>query len=289
MVLGGTGMLGHVLIQTLKSSHDVTASVRGGGELSDVAKQKLQGIPLVSGVVAENFDSVAAALSKCQPDAIVNCIGIIKQTAAAKDPLPSIKVNSLFPHLLADWCRKNGSKLIHLSTDCVFSGRKGMPYTQDDNPDPVDLYGRSKLLGEVAGPNALTLRTSMIGRELRGHDSLVDWFLRQKGKTVKGFAKAIYSGLTTPVLARLIAKMIAEQPQLEGVWQVAADPINKYDLLHLIRDSFGLDIAIEQDTQFTCDRRLEGRLFQQATGFQAPTWPEMIAELAEISKTYQDE
>ena len=176
---------------------------------------------------------------------VVNCIGIVKQLAAAKDPIPSITVNALFPHRLAQLRRAAGARLIHLSTDCVFSGTKRTPYTEVDNPDPVDLYGRTKLLGEVAGPDCLTPRTSIIGRELRNRTGLIEWFLGSRGGSVRGFAGVLYTGLTTTVLARLIGDLLEQHPQLEGVYQVAAESISKYDLLRLVDEAFQTRTAIE--------------------------------------------
>jgi dTDP-4-dehydrorhamnose reductase len=284
LVLGATGMLGHRLVAELRARFAVSATVRGE---PPAGAPFLTGANLVGGVAAEDFETVVRAVGAVRPEAVVNCIGIVKQLAAAKDPIPSITVNALFPHRLARLCRAAGARLIHLSTDCVFSGTKGVPYTEDDPPDPPDLYGRTKLLGEVAGPGSLTLRTSMIGRELRNRAGLVEWFLGNRGGSVRGFASALYTGLTTPVLARLLADLLEFHPPLDGLYHVAAEAISKYALLQLIDGAFGTETSIERDTSFVCDRRLDGRRFTECTGFRAPSWPEMVRELARDRAAYE--
>ena len=203
LILGGSGMLGHKLWQTLAGRFDAYATFRqrpavyAGYEIFDLARA-------VENVSAQDFDSIVRAMAKVQPEVVINCIGVVKQDAAAKDPLTSIYINSLFPHRLAEVCRAANARLIHLSTDCVFSGQRG-GYAESDPSDAEDLYGKSKFLGEVAGEGCLTLRTSMIGRELAGSQGLLEWFLGQQGKSVRGFRQAIFSGFTTQALAEIIA------------------------------------------------------------------------------------
>jgi len=271
LILGGTGMLGHQLLQVMSSRFDTFVSLRNQSSRSDLFDRQR----VIAGVSAEDFDSVVQAFAKVRPDVVVNCIGVVKQQGASKDPVACLSINSLFPHRLARLCQASGSRLIHVSTDCVFSGKKGN-YTESDFPDADDLYGRSKLLGEVQGPGCLTLRTSIIGRELNSQQGLVEWFLSNTGKTVAGYRKAIFSGLTTTALAELIAQLVVQFPDLHGLWHVAAKPINKYDLLTLVRDTFGVDIKIQADDVFHCDRSLCDARFRQATGWSAPSWPEMI-------------
>jgi len=222
---------------------------------------------------------VEAAIAKARPDVVVNAVGVIKQLAAAKDPIESITINSLLPHKLHRAAGAAGARLLHLSTDCVFSGKRG-PSSERDAPDPVDLYGRSKWLGEVDGPGALTLRSSIIGREIASQSGLVEWFLAQRGKRVKGFRRAIYSGFSTLAMARVFAKVIAQHPQLDGVIQVASAPIDKFRLLGLVRDAFRVDVAIDPDDAVAIDRSLDGSAFAAATGFAAPSWEDMVAEMA---------
>ena len=282
-------MLGHKLWQTLTPGFDTYATVRRAPSgyahfgIFDEAR-------MVGGVFAEEFETVKRAFETVRPEVVINCIGIVKQDAAARNPLASITINSLFPHQVAQACGEIGARLIHLGTDCVFSGAKGN-YSESDSSDARDLYGRTKALGEVDEADyedCLTLRTSMIGRELQSSHGLVEWFLSQRGKTVRGFKRAVFSGFTTQELAAVITDLIAEQPQLRGVWHVAAEPINKFDLLLLLKEAFAVDIEIEPDETFVCDRSLNGERFRQATGFVPRPWPEMIEGMAPDTTPYDE-
>jgi dTDP-4-dehydrorhamnose reductase len=283
LVLGASGMLGHKVLQVFSQRFETYGTVRSGAER--VEQVAPDAAAILDGVSATELDSVASAVSTVRPGAIVNCIGIIKQLDAAKDPIPSIRVNSLFPHELAKVARTGGARLIHVSTDCVFSGARGR-YAESDTPDPTDLYGRSKLLGEVSDPAALTIRTSIVGRELGSANGLVEWFLNQRGSTVRGFRRAVFSGWSTASLARALADVIESQPDLTGVWHVAAAPIAKLDLLTLLRDAFELDVTIEPDDEVAIDRSLDGSRFESATGIVAPDWPDMVEELRRESPFY---
>jgi len=277
LILGGSGMLGHKLWQILASRCDTYATLRRSPP-QFLHSLNLDRSHAIEGVSVEDFDSVTRAIAKIQPNVVVNCIGIVKQDAAGKDPISSITVNSLFPHRLARLTANSGARLIHLSTDCVFSGRHGN-YSESDVPDAEDLYGRSKLLGEVTNERCLTIRTSMIGRELSGAHGLLEWFLSQDGGRVRGFKQARFSGFTTNALADVIAKIIMDHPDLSGVWNVASSPINKFDLLTLVKQTYGLAIEIEPDESFVCDRSLNDSRFREATGFKRPSWPEMIEDI----------
>jgi dTDP-4-dehydrorhamnose reductase len=275
LVFGAGGMLGHKLLQRL-SSHgfDVAGSIRAA-ESDRALNTALPSIQLFGGVVAEDLSSVERVLNTFRPDAVANCIGIIKQDAAAKDPIRSITVNALFPHQLARLCRTHNARLIHFSTDCVFSGAPGV-HTEDEPPDPQDLYGRTKLLGEVVGPGCLTIRSSIVGHELRAGMGLVEWIMTQRGGRVRGFANALYTGLTTLAMSDLVARALIEWPDLDSVWQVASNPINKHELLGIVNRVYGLGISVEQDEAFHCDRRLDGSRFQARTGWSAPSWETMV-------------
>jgi len=276
LVLGGSGMLGHALWQTFKDRFDTYVTLRGSAcafpRLFDAGRA-------LEGVSANDFDTVVKAVGAVRPDVVVNAIGIIKQAAAAKDdPLTCLTLNSLFPHRLAALCGASGARLVHMSTDCVFSGRTG-GYRESDVPDAEDLYGRSKLLGEVDYGDCLTLRTSIIGRELGSSRGLLEWFLAQNGGPVSGYRRAIFSGFTTHAIADVIAWLLTEHPGLRGILQVASEPISKYDLLCLLKEHYGLDVEIKPDDTFVCDRSLNGERFNQATGFAPTPWAEMIAGL----------
>jgi dTDP-4-dehydrorhamnose reductase len=282
LVLGGSGMLGHVLWRTCAERFEAYATVRSD-ELRGATAEALDRDRTVPGVRIDEPQSIARALDETRPDAVVNCIGVVKQ--AVDDPAVAIGANALFPHELASACQERGARLIHISTDCVFSGREG-GYTESDRPDPEDLYGRSKLLGEPATPGTVTIRTSMIGRELATSHGLLEWFLAQAGGSVRGFTGAVFSGPTTPVLSRAIADVIERHDGLEGLWHLSASPIAKHDLLLLLRDAFELDIEIEPDDSVVVDRSLDSTQFQSATGWASPGWPEMVQELAANADHY---
>jgi len=287
LILGAGGMLGHKLCRVFRNRFDTWAAIRGNPQayrrFGLVDEQRL-----IGGVQATYMDSVVGAFAAVRPDAVVNCVGIIKQLKEAHDYLPSITINALFPHRLAQLCRATGTRMIHISTDCVFSGRKGN-YSEDDIPDAEDLYGRTKLLGEVTGPGCLTIRTSMIGQGLRPGPSLIDWFICQRGKSVKGYARAIYSGLSTLALAEVIAGILERHSDLSGLWHVSSEPINKYDLLGLVNQAFGLGISIERDESFECDRSLDSSRFREVMGFTPPHWRDMVARMARDSTGYDTE
>ncbi len=284
LILGATGMLGHKLIQVLSQQFDVYATVRHSTEAFG-GHPVIDREGLLGNVGVENFDSVVRAIALSKPQYVINCIGIVKQQLAAKDPLPSISVNALFPHRLAQVCQAAGIRLIHISTDCVFTGRQGN-YVESDVADAEDLYGRTKLLGEVTGDGCLTLRTSIIGRELETSHGLVEWFLSQEGKAIRGYKKAIFSGFTTNALAEIIAQIITKHSDLHGVWHVAAEPISKYDLLSLVKEIYKLNIQIEPDEIFLCDRSLNADRFKQATGFVPLPWRDMIEQMYQNPTPY---
>ena len=279
LIIGGAGMLGHRLVTTLGKEFEVWATLRGSVPAAAPAGL-FDPNRTISGIDVLNADAVTDVMARVRPDAVINCVGIIKQLAAAKDPFLSISINSLLPHRLHRLCRATGARLIHFSTDCVFSGRKGN-YTEDDPSDALDLYGRSKFLGETVGEGALTLRSSIIGRELGSASGLTEWFLSQRGKRVNGYRRAVFSGFTTHEMARIVRRVLTQHPDLSGTVQVSSEPINKYDLLVLMQQAFGVDVEIEPDDTIEIDRSLNSSRFRRLTGYEPPSWPEMIAEMAE--------
>lgn len=277
-------MLGHKLAQQWRGRFDLAVTFRGSA--NEYARYGLfEGARTFSHVDASSFDAIVRAIATVKPDAVVNCIGVIKQLPTATDPIISIETNSLFPHRLANLCAAAGARLVHISTDCVFSGSRGN-YNESDVSDAQDLYGRSKFLGEVNAANAITLRTSIIGRELRSTSGLVEWFLSQRGKSVQGWTRAIYTGLTTNVLSRVIADVLEHHRDLHGVYQVASEVIDKYALLTLIRDAYRVKITIEPFEGVEIDRSLNGGRFRAATGFVAPAWSDMVGEMANDPTPY---
>ena len=287
LILGGEGMLGHKVFQILSQRFDTYATFQrpnGPWTCYPVYDQVARDY-LLSGVNALNFETVIRAFAQVKPNVVINCIGIIKQLKAAKDPVISIQLNSLFPHRLADLCAATSARMFHISTDCIFSGRKGN-YTETDLPDPEDIYGRTKLLGEVDRPGCLTIRTSIFGRDFVKDSALLEWFLSQRSKQVQGYTHAIYTGFPTQVLARIMGDLIEHYPDLSGLCQVASAPIGKYELLVKIRDAMNLSIEIEPEENFFCDRSLDAARFVAATGYHIPSWDEMIQELANDPTPY---
>lgn len=278
LVLGASGMLGSAMVRWFDqfSDYDVFGSVRGLGSVRNL-QEKLGNAQFVPNVDVESIDSLTRLFAEVQPNVVINCIGIVKQLIEADDPLVAIPINSLLPHRLARLAEVAGARLVHISTDCVFSGRKGN-YLETDNPDAYDIYGRSKLLGEVDYPNAITLRTSIIGHELGGARSLIDWFLSQE-KEIKGYKNAVFSGFPTVEIARIIHEFVIPNPQLHGLYHLSAEPINKFDLLTIVSKVYGKKIDIQPDETLVIDRSLNSDRFRSSTGFTPDPWLELIKNM----------
>jgi dTDP-4-dehydrorhamnose reductase len=278
LIIGASGMLGSALFRFLSYSanFDVYGAVRSGS-IINLFDQQLRN-KLIINVDISDFDSLINLHNSLRPNLVINCVGVVKQLEASFDPLTSIPINSLLPHRLAKLTQLIGARFIHISTDCVFSGAKGY-YNEADIPDADDLYGRTKLLGEVDYSNSVTLRTSIIGHELQGKRSLIDWFLSESG-TVSGYRNAIFSGLPTVELARVIQDFVIPNPNLSGLFHVSVEPISKYDLLKLVADQYKKAINIIPDDSIKIDRSLNSEKFRLATGFNPKTWPMLISEMS---------
>lgn len=285
LILGGQGMLGHKLFEVLQPRYDVYATFRSARGPWRHFPMYERGERTLGNVDALRLDTVVGAIARVKPDVVVNCIGVIKQLDDEVDKGTLIAVNALFPQRLYQVCRAAGARLLQISTDCVFSGARGN-YGEDDPPDPVDAYGRTKLLGEIDRPGALTIRTSLIGRDFIKDVGLLEWFLSNRGGTVKGYARAIFSGFTTRAFSEIVGQLIADYPQLSGVYHVASEPISKLALLQAFRDQADLDIEIVPDEQFHCDRSLNADRFWEETSFSIPTWEEMIGALCDELPIY---
>ena len=274
LVLGASGMLGSMVLRVLseKSDWEVFGSVRDARVKRFFST--IIGEHLIAGVDVDHTDSLVSVLNQLRPNVVVNCTGLIKHKPDAEESLVAIPINSVMPHRLAGLCKLMSARLIHVSTDCVFSGAKG-GYAEDDFADALDLYGKSKVLGEVTYSHTITLRTSIIGHELQTKHSLLDWFLSQEGQC-KGFSRAVFSGLPTVVFAQLVRDVVIPQTELSGLYHVAAKPISKFDLLKLIADVYKKTIDIVSDDKLVIDRSLNAKRFQLATGYVAPEWPELI-------------
>lgn len=279
LVLGASGMIGGTMFRVLSESGelDVVGTIRSEKVRmlfpASLAKKMISSIDLaVTDVLLRLFREV-------RPDVIVNCAGLTKHLPAGNEPLPALTINAILPHRLAELCAISGARLIHVSTDCVFSGSSG-DYRETDHPDATDLYGKTKYLGEVTGSNIITLRTSTIGHEYGTHHGLLEWFLGQS--ECKGFRRAIFSGLPTVVFARVVRDLVIPDEAMSGLYHVGARPIDKDRLLRLIAKVYGKATVIVPDDEMTIDRSLNVERFAAVSGYRAPEWPELI----EIMRSY---
>jgi dTDP-4-dehydrorhamnose reductase len=280
LVLGASGMLGNAVFRVLAASEALhtfgtvrSASVRRFFA-PDIQAALLPGLDVC------NTDTLTDVLAKVRPDVVINCVGVVKQLLALQNPLDILPVNALFPHRLAQLCALSHARLIHLSTDCVFSGSKGQ-YAESDIPDASDLYGLSKLLGEVSAGDAITLRTSIIGHELQGNHGLVEWFLSQQ-QPVDGFVNAIFSGLPTVEMAHVIRDYILPNHELRGLYHLASEPISKHELLNLVRAQYEKAIEIRPCIHPMIDRSLNGNKFFNATGYKPKRWDHLVRSMHEF-------
>jgi dTDP-4-dehydrorhamnose reductase len=280
LILGVTGMLGNAVLRVLVDDPalDVRGTARSRAALAYFQPSVAERI--VTCVDVENFDELVRVIADTNPQVVINCIGLVKQLAEADDPLMALPINAMLPHRLARLCALAGARLVHISTDCVFNGRAGN-YRESDISDAEDLYGKSKFIGEVAYPHAITLRTSIIGHELASAHGLVGWFLQQRGK-VNGYRRAIFSGLPTVELARVIRSVILPRPDLSGLYHVASTPISKLELLQLVASAYGTSVEIEPDDRVAIDRSLNADRFREATGYVAPPWPVLVGQMQEF-------
>jgi dTDP-4-dehydrorhamnose reductase len=272
LVLGASGMIGSTMLRILarNSSWDVIGSIRAAAKPQLPAGTAARWI---YGVDLANSDNLARLFRDVHPNVVVNCAGLTKHLPSGNDPVPALNMNALLPYRLAELCGLSRARLIHISTDCVFSGKKGN-YREDDEPDATDVYGKTKHLGEVAGPGLVTLRTSTIGHEMGTRFGLLEWFLAQE--RCKGYRKAVFSGLPTVEFARVVRDLVIPDASLEGLYHVGAEAIDKDALLRLIARVYRKQVEIETDDQVSINRSLDSQRFATATGYRAPSWPAMI-------------
>lgn len=277
LVVGASGMLGHEAIRVLAPDFEVWGACRNPEELPDLGAPRSH---MLGGLDATDPQSAYTLLDKIQPDLVINAVGIVKQRADAKAAIPSVQVNSLWPHVLADACERTGARMVHVSTDCVFSGSRD-GYAESDVPDAFDLYGRSKLLGEVTDrDNVITLRTSVIGWQLGMPTGLVGWFAGHRNEPLQGYAKAVFSGLTTTALTRVVRDVVLPDASLSGLWHLSAEPIDKHTLLITLAEHLGWDVDITPVDEPAIDRSLDSTRFRERTGWTPPSWDAMLEELA---------
>lgn len=280
-------MLGHKVFQTASANFpDTWCTLRGGvADYPVSALESFRTTKIVEHVDVMDFRAVSVVVNRLRPDVVVNCVGVVKQRPEATEAVASITINALLPHILAAELAVWGGRLVHISTDCVFDGGRGS-YTEDDPPDAVDLYGRTKALGEVVASNTITLRTSIIGRELRTHRSLLEWFLAHNHSQVRGFQNVWWSGVTTNHLAGLISLLVREHVDLSGLYQVSSGRISKYELLLLLRTAYDLDVDVSAESEPVLDRTLVGRKLEVTIGYRCPPWHQLASELVQDPTPY---
>ena len=285
-VLGAGGLLGHMLIRVLSESNDVFGITREKPKISSPLAKFLPQEKWIGGVDASIPHSIEKIFETDQFDVAINCIGLIKQRGSLVSDSEMMVINGEFPHRLAQFANSHGTRVIHISTDCVFSGTKGS-YLESDTPDPVDLYGKSKLLGELNDSDNLTLRTSHIGRELTVKKSFIEWLVSQRGGHVNGYSHAIYSGLTTQALARTISKLLPGNSHLTGLFHVSSQPISKLEIINKLNELLDLQLTVTPDASVEINRSLNSEKFQNATSISLQTWDEMLSDLCQDQKTYE--
>lgn len=274
LILGATGMLGHKVYQVLSQSDEL--------EVYGTSRYECENFNIFD---VYELDKLPLIMTMVKPDVVINCIGIITKDS---DKRTMIDINSIFPLQLKAICESSNARLIHISTDCVFSGDKGN-YSEGEPADAIDVYGKTKYLGEVTGDNVLTIRTSIIGRTLnpphslaelasRNH-GLLEWFIANKGKTVNGYSNAIFSGFPTVTFAHILLEIILNYPTLNGLYHISSEPIDKYTLLQMINKRLDLGINILKTPAYVCDRSLNSDKFLKETSSGLATWQYLIEEM----------
>ncbi|MDD5492760.1 MAG: SDR family oxidoreductase [bacterium] len=279
IVLAGGGMLGHKMWQGLSAYFkDTYVTLRKTRSHYDQTGL-FQSNQVIDNLDLADFKKLNHILDEVNPDVIVNCAGVTIRSKEGEKVIASVNINSLLPHHLLAWCKKKGARVIHFSTVCVFNGVKG-GYTEENLPDAQDLYGRTKTLGELYDEQALTLRSSFIGREIEGKAELLEWFLAQRGRQIKGYRQAIFTGVTTKVMVDLTRDLIRKFPKLSGLFHIASEKLSKYELLLLMKEAFKVNIDIAPEDNYVCKRDLIDTKFKTTTGLICPNWQEMMADIA---------
>ena len=288
LILGASGMLGHMLVRVFSPYHRVIGTTSSQYNSGSHLAKLLDSESWIGGIDVRSLNQVDELVREIQPDVVINCVGVIKQKMESSNITDAITINSLFPHHLANLCQSQNSRLIHFSTDCVFEGTPGMKMVSD-TPNATDLYGTTKRLGEVDYGDSITIRSSIVGAQIVGTESLFQWAISQKGKKIRGFTGALYSGLTTMTMSKVILEIVDNFPQLSGIQQIASEAITKHDLLRKLNAALGLNLDICADNTIIYDRTLDGSVFVDRTGIRIPTWDEMIIEFAGDQAFYSND
>jgi len=278
LILGGNGMIGHKMYQVLSKNY-LDTWVLFKKQIDQINFSEI----FNKDKVIENFDLIQfdklkIILDNISPDVIINAAGVTIRRGINDDMYKSILINSALPHFLDNWTKINNKRLIHFSTDCVFSGKKDF-YTEASVTDAEDTYGKTKALGEVVSKNSVTLRGSMIGRELENKTELLEWFLNQNKTTVNGYTNVIYSGITTFRMANYVDKIIRDFPDMHGIYNVSSNSITKYELVNLFNSYFNNESSIIPDNSYTSNKDLDSSKFYKDTGLIKPNWKELVEEL----------
>jgi len=285
LILGAGGQLGHMLVRILKKDFEVFGTTRCPQSADQPLAKFIDEKMWIPDLDVTNLTELQEVIAELRPEVVINCVGIVKQRHEMSVDPTSYWVNSVFPHEVNRFVVESGGRFIHFSTDCVFSGRDGN-YSESDTPDPIDDYGLSKLQGEVTDSNALTIRTSHIGSELVTHQGLYDWVIRSRSKSINGFTNAVFSGFTTLALSNIVNQVITSHQSLRGLFNVASEPISKYELICQLNVALNLGIDVIPDGSFHCDRSLDGSCFKDKTGIRIPSWPEMIEAFVQDQSAY---
>lgn len=274
LLLGASGLLGSHLAARLPESFATFAPLPREGTVRTTAGSRITWLPFA--VEATDDEAVARAIAESAATVIVNAVGVTRGSPRAGDRQVQEAVNARFPHRLASHAARIGARVVHISTDAVFSGARG-GYGEGDAPDPIDEYGRTKLAGELGAPH-LTIRASFYGRTPRG-TGLVEWAIAQKGRTIEGFVDYRFSGLAAAVLSDLIAAAMAT-PALEGIYHVGGDPVSKYELLKAIAARLHIDVQVVPVRGGHVDRTLASDRFFSAVGRARPSVQDSLGALA---------
>ena len=277
LVLGASGMLGHAMVRVLSENHNlqVYGSIRSDKVKVFFSPQNAENLVLCNDVT--NFNDLTDIFDKVQPNVVINCISLDKVLLAKSSPLLMIPIYALLPHQLAKLCNGIDARLIHISTDGVFSGSRGN-YLEDDPCDSQDIYGITKYIGEVHESHTITIRTSIIGHELKSKNGLVEWFLSQQVQC-QCFNRVIFSGFPTVVLAQIIRDFVIPNADLNGVYHIASNPISKRELLLLIAEVYGKKIELITNNKVENNRSLNGERFRIATGYIPPDWQSLVKSM----------
>jgi dTDP-4-dehydrorhamnose reductase len=281
LVLGVDGMIGHKIAQLLSSDFKLIGSSRKKISIRDVGIRK--GEIVFHDFSNKNIDSL---LNRINPDVTINCIGVTIRRDIFNKEKNVVFSNSELPHALDKWSKNNLKKLIHLSTDCVFSGINGN-YKDDDVPDARDIYGLTKAAGEINNSKNLTIRSSMIGREVYNHTELFEWLFHMKNNSIEGFSNVIYSGITNVRMAKIIQYILKNKINLSGIYNISSEPISKYDLLVKLSEAFNLNVEIEKNKYNKSNKVLISKKFTEITGMCPPNWDDLISEFKDDCKKFK--